>query len=186
MKPKYDMSAPDYPYKRHRERVARLIAAGLCTACGAVPPREGRRYCPGCAATHRAGNVRLQRLAVECGVCIACRKRAATGDTRMCSKCRGELSRKQGDAHAARPCPKCGGSRESGIYGGGYCVSCSLAVETKAERMRRLVSEGRCQQCGESRGSSPFAVFCETHGLKHREQAREWYRRNRAKKVATD
>ena len=188
MKPKYDLTANDYPYKSQRARVSRLIAEGLCTACGRVPPRDARRYCAVCAAKNAERNLRLHRLALECGVCIQCRKKPATRGTRMCTKCRVALNATKGAAkkaaRLAAPCPKCGGSRAKGCYGQGYCRACSLAVETSGERARRLVAEGRCQHCAEPRGASGFAVYCKTCGLRHRESAREWHRINRVRKPA--
>lgn len=47
--------------KRHKERYARLKAAGICPRCGKRPAASGKTLCPFCAAINRRAAEKVRR-----------------------------------------------------------------------------------------------------------------------------
>jgi hypothetical protein len=101
-------------------RRRRLIAEGLCTGCGKVPPRAGRRKCEACGQKDTARAMRrfnrrsapLQRL----GICPRCATRQVMPGTKICGVCSERwMAYKEtlrAKYRAAGLCLWCGGARD--------------------------------------------------------------------------
>jgi hypothetical protein len=181
-RPVHDLNSPDYPYKAQRARFLKLKHDGLCVVCGGPKPgREDRNYCAACAEVHRACNLRIRCIALDCGICVQCRKQAARAGKTMCGKCsKQETAKKCAKMRAhtlATPCPKCGGSRADGVCGAGYCKRCSAKVETAVQRARRLRSEGLCQYCARPRGDDGTTCYCRPCADEHSRKTYAAYKR---------
>ena len=103
---------------RYRRKTAERIAAGLCVACGKVPPEPERRQCAGCAEKKRAGDRRRYAEAkasgelyggksaearrrngrarskqryharLDAGLCVRCGERPPADGSPSCEECR--------------------------------------------------------------------------------------------------
>ena len=72
--------------ERGRERQRARRQAGLCTACGSLPPLEGAAVCKGCRSNRRARErERYARRKAE-GRCVRCREPVPAGASR-CRRC---------------------------------------------------------------------------------------------------
>ena len=162
MKPRHDLSAPDYPYRTQRARYLRLKAAGVCTACGARKATRGQ-CCEDCGQRQREASDRIRALAIECGICINCRKRAARNGRRTCARCgRDQYAKNHAREQAAalaRPCKKCGGKKDK-VRLSALCKRCSDAVPTKRERLHAILTAGLCQWCRRPRGEDGTTAYC--------------------------
>mgnify|MGYP001225520586 CR=1 FL=1 len=183
----HDVNAPDYPYKSQRARVERLKAAGMCIECGMLRATRGQR-CALCYVKHAEAVARTRQLAIDCGICLQCRKRAVKRPgERMCATCARAEQARQRAKELTRPCPKCGGSRAKGYARSGFCKACHAAMPPVAERSgiraARLVAEGKCQTCGRPRGAKGNARYCRPCADVHAAHALAWYHRNKGRKA---
>lgn len=181
-----DFGTDAYPYKHQYARVLRLIEAGLCTHCGAVKPREGRRMCAECATRHRYANNLCRAKAMNRGKCGNCRTAPALPGLKRCRACtdRAEIRRRLDVAAEElrnppppKPPPLTPKERREKLLAEGKCQACAQPrgengtrsycrpcadKHTRGEmaRQKRTVAEGRCQRCGVWRGLDGTAHHC--------------------------
>ena len=133
---------------RGRERHRARRRAGLCTACGRVPPAEGAAVCEDCRTIHRAGERERYARRKAAGRCVRCREPAPAG----ASRCRGcaerEAARPKERKNAAdrkryarrrarKLCTKCGVSRAGAVS---LCEPCSQQSRAGAPEFRGITA----------------------------------------------
>ena len=78
--------------QRRREK---LIAQGLCTSCGKLPPIAGLMYCTECQEKNRAKKRKRFKAAREQGLCLRCMRAKARRGRNLCLKCALEESERR-------------------------------------------------------------------------------------------
>ena len=133
---------------RGRERHRARRQAGLCTACGRLPPVEGVAVCEGCRTIHRARERERYALRKAAGRCVRCREPAPAGASR-CRCCatreaarpkerKNAADRKRYSRRRARKlCTKCGFSRAGAVS---LCDPCSQRSRAGATDFRGITA----------------------------------------------
>ena len=130
--------------ERHRAR----RQAGLCTACGRLPPVEGAAVCEGCRTVHRARERERYARRRAAGRCVRCREPAPAGASRcrVCSareaarpkELKNASDRKRYARRRARKlCTKCGVNRASAVS---LCDPCSQRSRAGASEFRGITA----------------------------------------------
>ena len=78
--------------ERTRECYNKRKEAGLCTACGKEPARQGRVTCEKCARQLREYGTESYKFYKDRGICVRCRKAKAEQGRVFCKAC-GEYTR---------------------------------------------------------------------------------------------
>lgn len=132
--------------ERGRERQRARRKAGLCTACGRLPPAEGAALCEGCRSIRRARErERYARRKAAC-CCVRCREPVPAGASR-CRRCaareaarpkerKNASDRKRYARRRARKlCTKCGINWAGSAA---QCEPCSQRSRARAPDFRGL------------------------------------------------
>ena len=133
---------------RGRERHRARRQAGLCTACGRLPPVEGAAVCEGCRTIHRARERERYARRKAAGRCVRCREPAPAGASR-CQGCaareaarpkkrKNAADRKRYSRRRARKlCTKCGVNRAGPVS---LCDPCSQRSRARAPDFRGITA----------------------------------------------
>ena len=133
---------------RGRERYRARRQAGLCTACGRLPPVEGAAVCEGCRTIHRARERERYALRRAAGRCVRCREPVPAGASR-CRCCaareaarpkerKNATDRKRYSRRRARKlCTKCGVSWAGAVS---LCDPCSQRSRARAPDFRGIAA----------------------------------------------
>lgn len=146
-----DQEKPAY----HREREARLRAAGLCGLCGATSVEPGQRACEVCRARVKRQRISRNEKLTRSGLCVYCQAPVIPG-TRWCERCRQyRIDRRERLAAAGR-CVVCG-QRDS-LPDVRYCGDCREMFLTGQKEYRLSIRREifahygmTCAGCGEAR-----------------------------------
>jgi hypothetical protein len=103
-------------------------AAGMCTRCGAKPPKEGKAYCKDCAQA--VAQWHIERTCGRCGTALS------ADDTTRCLECRKEV-REYNIQHTEKALKL----REAGI-----CPECLEPYSGETATCRRCRSERNTEQ----------------------------------------
>ena len=169
---------------RYRRKTAERIAAGLCVACGKVPPEPERRQCAGCAEKKRAGDRRRYAEAKASGELYggkSAEARRRNGRARSKQRYHARLD--------AGLCVRCG--ERPPADGSPSCEECRIA-RNRHERARwdARRATGLCGSCGDPApdGASrcPSCAVLQAGRPSRRAYARKMYARRRARGVCTD
>ena len=174
-----------YERERHRRRVEKRRAMGLCIKCGKDRPAPGRSLCEACLERSRAAErARYDR---------ARREGAAYGG--RCPESRRRMARKRNrrrrrERTEAGLCTSCGARPP--VQGGAVCEACR---EARRAEERELYAErragGRCGRCGaEVIDNASMCASCAARDIKRRPQknaaSRARYHARRARGLCVD
>lgn len=137
--------AREYARKQREQR----RKDGACLSCG--NKSDAKKTCSECLAKKKRSQKRLERGAIEAGLCVRCRKVPPTGGTMRCDGCR-EVAKSHAKKSTAKKkslgnCLSCGAPGARGVR----CDECRIKSGIAGKNLRaRRREEGVCRDCGKA------------------------------------